>query len=175
MDPQAWEEVGLYHPDSPGADERRAVLEHLTERGATLEQMVEAHRLGILPAIAGDLALREGPAVVSVAEMAARPGVPVERVQRVLLAMGLPVAADGELPGDLGALVSAFEQAADLMRRERHPRLFPGLGGGGHQHRRGGRGPLLRRAGTGYWTRGIGRVGSCPGGGDGDTCLLHGP
>ncbi len=115
MNAEAWEKAGLYDPDAPGADERRAVLDYLAERGATLEQMVEAHRLGNLPSVAGDLVLGKGRATVSVTELAARGGVPVERVQRVLLAMGLPVAADTNLPDDLGALISAFEQAADLM------------------------------------------------------------
>ena len=55
---------------------------------------------------------------LSVAELAARHAVPVERVQRVLLAMGLPVAADSDLPEDLGTLLSAFAQASDLMGDE---------------------------------------------------------
>jgi hypothetical protein len=43
MDPkEAWREAGLYDPLDPGAAERRAVLEYLTARGATIEQMVEA-------------------------------------------------------------------------------------------------------------------------------------
>jgi hypothetical protein len=38
-----------------GSAERLAVLEYLTERGATIEQMVEAHRFGTLPGVAADL------------------------------------------------------------------------------------------------------------------------
>ena len=40
------EQAGLYDPDEPDAAERLALLEYLTERGATIEQMVEAHRIG---------------------------------------------------------------------------------------------------------------------------------
>src|ERR1700733_4840716 len=115
VDTEAWEERGLYHPDAPDADERLALLEYLTERGATLDQMVDAHRLGMLPAVAGDLVIGLNRPPLSVADVAARCRVPVERVQRVLLSVGLPAERDSELPGDLAVLVSAFEQAADLM------------------------------------------------------------
>ncbi|MGD0082448.1 MAG: adenylate cyclase regulatory domain-containing protein [Acidimicrobiales bacterium] len=118
MDIDAWEEAGLYRPDAPGADERRALLKYLTARGATLEQMVEAHRLDSLPAVAGDLALGTEPATISVEDIAARCGVPVERVQRVLLAVGLPVVADTQVPEDLDALMASFEQGVTLMGEE---------------------------------------------------------
>ena len=115
MDIGAWEESGLYRPNAPGADERRALLEYLTARGATLEQMVEAHRRGGLPVVAGDLVVGTEPATMSVEELAARCGVSVERLQRVLLAMGLPLAPDTKLPGDLDSLMAAFEQGVALM------------------------------------------------------------
>src|SRR5580658_8247138 len=93
VDTDAWEQAGLYDPAGAGADERLALLVYLSERGATVEQMSEAHRLGGLPAVAGDLVVAaSAPSVpVSVEEVAARLGVPVERVQRVLLSVGLPV------------------------------------------------------------------------------------
>lgn len=115
MDTDAWEGAGLYEPGSPGAGERLALLEYLTERGATLEQMVEAHRLGSLPSVAADLALARSPATLSPEQLAARCGVPVETVQRVLLAAGLPFTPDSKLPQDLDALISAFVQGANLM------------------------------------------------------------
>jgi adenylate cyclase len=52
---------------------------------------------------------------VTVEEMASRVGVTAERVRRVLLAAGLPVAADGRIPVDLDVLIEAFPQAATLM------------------------------------------------------------
>jgi adenylate cyclase len=115
VDTENWVEVGLYEPDAPGAGERRALLEYLTARGATIEQMVEAHRLGGLPGLAGDLAVGTSPPMISLVEVAARSGVPVERVQRVLLAAGVPVAADSLLPDDLDSLLEAFEQGALVM------------------------------------------------------------
>jgi len=118
VDTDALEKAGLFSRDDPGAEERRALLEYLTARGATLEQMVEAHRLGRLPAVAGDLILGIGPATLSAEEVAVRCRVPVERVQRVLLALGLPVAADTKLPEDFGSIMSAFEQGAALMGEE---------------------------------------------------------
>ncbi len=115
VDTDTWEQAGLYRPDDSRADERKALLEYLTARGATLEQMVEAHRLESLPAVAGDLVRGAKPATLSVGEMATSSGVPVERVLRVLLAAGLPVTTESRLPEDLGALMSAFEQGATLM------------------------------------------------------------
>ena len=115
MDTDTWEEAGLYRPEDSRADDRRALLEYLTARGATVEQMVEAHRLESLPGVAGDLVRGPKPATLSVGEVATRSGVPVERVLRVLLAAGLPVTTESRLPEDLCALMSAFEQGAILM------------------------------------------------------------
>src|ERR1700682_2720036 len=115
MDAERWEKAGLYESDAAGADECRALLEYLTVRGATVEQMVEAHRLGRLPAVAGDLVMGTEPATLSLHELAVRAGVPVGRVQRVLLSLGLPVAADDKLPEDWVGLMAAFEQGAALM------------------------------------------------------------
>jgi len=102
-------------PDEPGAADRRALLEYLTARGATIAQMVEAQSLGYLPGVAGDLVLGSGRAAVSAEEIAARAGVPEDRVRRVLLAAGLPTTDDSSLPADLVDLISAFEQGAALM------------------------------------------------------------
>ncbi|HVB92555.1 MAG TPA: adenylate/guanylate cyclase domain-containing protein [Acidimicrobiales bacterium] len=115
MDAEEWQRTGLYDPTAPGADERKALLEYLTERGATIDQMVDAHRLGGLPAVAGDIVA--GPVIppVSVAEVAAGLGVTAERVERILLAVGLPVVADDVLPHDLPALLRTFEQGAAVM------------------------------------------------------------
>jgi adenylate cyclase len=115
VDEIAWERAGLVTPDEPGATERLALLEYLTARGATLEQMVEAHRLGGLPAVAGDLVVGSGRSELSVEEIAADAGVPEDRVRRVLLAAGLPATIDSTLPADLLDVVSAFEQGAALM------------------------------------------------------------
>jgi adenylate cyclase len=115
VDTDVWEAAGLYSPDAEGAAERAALLEHLTARGATLEQLVDAHRLGTLPAVAGDLVLGAVPPTRSLDDVARRTGVPVERVERVLLAAGLPVSAESRLPADLDAVIGAFEQGVALM------------------------------------------------------------
>jgi adenylate cyclase len=115
MDTAGWEAAGLYRPDDDGAEERRALLDYLTERGATLARMVEAHEAGNLPRVAGDLVVGQGRSTLSVGEMARRAGVPAERLRRVLLAAGLPVTADSELPDDLVEVMGAFEQGASLM------------------------------------------------------------
>ncbi len=117
MDADDWQAAGLYHPEAPGADDRLALLRYLAGRGATLAQMVDADRTGTLSGLAGNLVLITGgeSPTVSVEDMAARCGVPVERLRRVLLAAGLPVAADSQLPEDLSGLIAAFEEGSALM------------------------------------------------------------
>jgi adenylate cyclase len=115
VDTAEWEAAGLYRPEDEGADERLALLDYLSARGATLAQMAEAHRTGGLPGVAGELVIGQGRATLSLGEMAERAGIRVERLRRVLLAAGLPVTAEAELPGDLVETMTAFEQAASLM------------------------------------------------------------
>src|SRR5271156_5753222 len=115
MDSEGWKQAGLYEEEAAAAAERRALLEYLTVRGATIDQMVEAHRFGRLPAVAGDLVMGNEPETLSVQEVAERCGVPVERVQRVSLALGFSVMADDKPRGDWMGLMVAFEQGAALM------------------------------------------------------------
>jgi adenylate cyclase len=115
VDTAEWEAAGLYRPDDEGADGRRALLDYLCARGATVAQMTAAHRAGALPGVAGELAVGRGRATLSLEEMAGRAGIGVERLGRVLLAAGLPVTAETELPGDLVEVMTAFEQGASLM------------------------------------------------------------
>ena len=119
MDAQeAWRAAGLYDPPDPGAAERLALLEFLTERGATMEQMVEAHRLGTLPGVAGRLVTQGSEGVVTVDEVAARAGVAASRVMRTLLAGGIPAGHETEVAANLVSLMTAFEQGAALMGEE---------------------------------------------------------
>jgi adenylate cyclase len=110
VDIEAWEGADLYHPGAPGSEERLALLEYLSARGATLEQMVDAQSRASLPALAGELLLGTESDSTSVEETAERWGLPIERVQRVLLAVGLPAGPDSRFPKDLDALMSAFER-----------------------------------------------------------------
>ena len=114
----AWRDAGLYDPQDPGAAERLALLEYLTERGATMEQMVEAHRMGTLPGVAGSLVTQGRTAMVTVADIAARSGLPSSRVMRTLLAAGIPARSGTEVPADLASVMAAFEQGAALLGEE---------------------------------------------------------
>ena len=60
MTPAGFEAAGLYDPAAPAAADRLALLQWLAAQGATLAQMVEAHRHGSLTGLAGDLMLRPG-------------------------------------------------------------------------------------------------------------------
>ncbi len=118
MDTGPWERAGLYDPDAPNAAERLALLEYLSARGATIDQMVEAHQQGSLPAVASDIVVRGDDRLVPVKEVAARSGISLERVLRVLLSTGLPVEADTEVSEHVIDLLSAFETGSELMGDE---------------------------------------------------------
>lgn len=113
-----WERAGLYDPGDANADERRALLEYLTARGATIEQMVEAHKQGSLPAVASDLVTRGKNTLLPVTEVSARSGMSLERVLRVLVASGLPVEADSMVPEKSIELLSVFQMGSELMGDE---------------------------------------------------------
>ena len=115
MDSDDWERADLYQPGAPGAAERLELLSYLTRRGATLAQLVDARESGALPGVAGELVLGRPPVDLSVDEMASRFGLPADRVRRVLLAAGLPVAADGTVPEDLEVVLQTFNRATALM------------------------------------------------------------
>ncbi len=114
----AWREAGLYDPLDPAADDRLGLLRFLTERGATTAQMIEAHRMGALPGVAGELVTQNRTGMVSVADIAERCGLSTSRVMRILLATGIPAGRETEVPADLETLMSAFEQGAALMGDE---------------------------------------------------------
>jgi adenylate cyclase len=112
-----WREAGLYDPDDPNAGERLALLRYLSERGATIDQMVEAHAQGNLPAVASDLVVRKNE-LVPVSEVAAQSGVSLDRVLRVLLAAGIPAEPDTEVPAKAIDLMAAFEQGSAVLGEE---------------------------------------------------------
>jgi adenylate cyclase len=119
VDPEErWEQAGLYDRHDPAAAERKALLEYLTARGATIEQMVDAHRLGTLPGVAGDLVTQGRRGTTTVAEIAQRSSVPVQSVLRALLAAGIPAQPETEIPGDLGSVMAAFEQGSAILGEE---------------------------------------------------------
>jgi len=118
VDAELWERVGLYDPLDPASAERLALLEYLTERGATIEQMVEAHRMGTLPGVAGNLVTQGKTPMAKVRDIAAESGVALPRVLRALLAAGIPADPDTEVPAELVRLMEAFEQGAELMGDE---------------------------------------------------------
>jgi class 3 adenylate cyclase len=116
-DLELWRQAGLYDPDDPSSDERLALLRYLSDRGASIDQMVEAHAQGNLPAVASDLVVRKNE-VVRASEVAAQSGIALDRVLRVLLAAGIPAEPDTEVPAKAIDLMAAFEQGSALMGDE---------------------------------------------------------
>jgi len=107
MNASELEAAGLYDPRSPKAAERLELLEWLASRGVTIEQMVYALREASLLGLAGDLALRPMP-TLTLGQLAASIGVPVEQVRDIVVASGLRSGAPDE---------PAFTEAdADIVR-----------------------------------------------------------
>jgi adenylate cyclase len=65
--------------------------------------------------VAGDLVMGRPPATLSVQEVADRCGVPVQRLERVLLSLGISVQSDDRLNETWVTLMAAFQQGAELM------------------------------------------------------------
>ena len=96
MGPAEFQAAGLYDPTAPDAADRLALLEWLANHGHTIEQMVDAMQAGTLWAMAGDLALRPPAVRITLAAMAARLGMPPDRLESIVLAAGLPPAEPDE-------------------------------------------------------------------------------
>ncbi|MCC5953246.1 MAG: hypothetical protein JJU45_14225 [Acidimicrobiia bacterium] len=102
------EEVGLYDPSAPTADDRRQLLELLVTRGATMEQLLAADRIGRLPTLASDLLLTDEPRY-TLKEVSAEFGGDLARTASAIRASGLPVPDPDE--------VALGEQDLFLLRR----------------------------------------------------------
>ncbi|HEY7133800.1 MAG TPA: adenylate/guanylate cyclase domain-containing protein [Acidimicrobiia bacterium] len=86
------ESHGLYDPAAPDADEQRALLQYLVSEGVALDDMVEAHRIGRLPFVAGDIHIRPGVPVYTINEVATKTGVDAGLLMRVWRASGFAIA-----------------------------------------------------------------------------------
>jgi adenylate cyclase len=110
--------AGLYDPAAPQAAQRRALIAWLLAQGISAEEIVAAVRRGsTLTGLAGDLALRPGRDRLTLRDLAARAGLPLGRVEDILLAAALPpVARDAPAfsPEDV-ATVAAFARGAELF------------------------------------------------------------
>jgi class 3 adenylate cyclase len=116
MDAAQFEAQGLYDPEAPNAADRLALLEWLTDRGLTVEQMVEAAAASRLTAVAGDLVLRPGERLTML-EVAESTGLTVEQVRQVSLTTGLPVEDVQEriyTPGDV-SVFKLFTETTELF------------------------------------------------------------
>ncbi len=120
MDRAEFQAAGLYDPTGPRSADHLALLDWLASRGVTLEQMIEAQRAGQLTALAGNLAL-EADRVFTLDELAARSGLPPDRLLEVGRAAGVPPVDPGvERPfgqDDLRAY-TAFALASQLFGDE---------------------------------------------------------
>ena len=116
IDVDAWIAAGLYDAHAPGADGRRALLEFLVSQGLTVDEMVEAHRDGRLAFAAAEAVIRGGRERLTLAELSARAGVPVETVRKTWLADGFPDPGETRPFSEANVdLLPVFSAAADLL------------------------------------------------------------
>jgi adenylate cyclase len=104
MDPASYQAAGLYDPASPKAAERLALLEWLSGRGVSIDEMVRALHAHSLTGLAGDLALNPG-ARLTAAELGERVGWSEDRVIALSRAAGIRV-----LPGE-----KAYTEADEIL------------------------------------------------------------
>jgi len=107
---RAWEEVGLYDPDDPDADERRALLEYLASLGLSVDDVHEAACGRSLGRLAADHVLwgDAGPDL-TIAEVAVRAGIDEAEARRFIRAAGF---AD---PGDEPLFRSAHAEVLQAV------------------------------------------------------------
>lgn len=123
-----FEAAGLYDPKAANAAERLELLEFLAARGATLEQMTEAARVGLLIALAGDLALKRGQRY-RLAEATELTGLSEERIRMLSLAVGLPFTFDRQrLTEENVQMFRMFSGSAGLFGEEPVLRLLRVVG-----------------------------------------------
>jgi class 3 adenylate cyclase len=90
-----WDATGLLD-GAPDPAVRRALLDHLHERGHSVELMQDAHRIGRLYALSGDQLMRPGRLTVTLAQLAERLGADLDWTRRVWRALGLTEPAGDE-------------------------------------------------------------------------------
>lgn len=95
MTASEFEAAGLYDPRAENAGERLELLDWLVGQGASLEQLVTAHRAGLLMGVASDLVLRPG-ARMTARQVAEQYGLEVEYIRTLSLALGLPPRSDDD-------------------------------------------------------------------------------
>lgn len=123
VDQRYWERIvglGLFEPDDPKADQRRALLEHYLARGVTPEAMAAADREGRLLSLLGEIGIRPGRNRRSADDLATETGLTGEEVDEALRAAGLPrVPPDQPYYSDRDRdLLLAFAGATELFGRD---------------------------------------------------------
>jgi class 3 adenylate cyclase len=116
-----WDELtrlGLYDPEAPNADDRRALLAHYVERGVGLDEMVAANEGGGLVTLLGDRTIRPQ-RDQTLAELSGRVGLAPDVAVAAIHAAGLPATADQRSFGEQDLdLLAGFALASELFGTE---------------------------------------------------------
>jgi hypothetical protein len=91
MDASRWEQLGVYDPNAPEAEDHLKVLEYVTELGATEEELVEAYKnKQTLGDLALDLILRPAGRMLTFEEAVTAAGIDRDEAARFIRALGFP-------------------------------------------------------------------------------------
>ncbi len=114
MDPDELTALGLYDPSSPDAATRLELLHYVIALGATKEELITFN--DTLPALAGVLAIRGGPAL-TLEEAAEQAGVSTDAMRVLARAAGFPDPEPGSRVFTEGfvAFASAMSEIAVLF------------------------------------------------------------
>ena len=110
-DEEEFQAAGLYDPTAPNAADRLALLRYLSGLGIPIDRMVEANAVGRLAGLAAEFVLRPEGEQLSLLDMSERTGLPVELLDDVRRAAGLPVVPD-DAPAFSEFEVKTFESFA---------------------------------------------------------------
>lgn len=115
VDWDAVEAAGLL-ADADDVDDRRALIELLTERGMGLDDLVDAHARGALIRVGGEASIRPDAGTLGLDDVAAQAGTDAGSAQRILRTLG---AVDPDRAGWKGspADVELVEIALEILER----------------------------------------------------------
>jgi adenylate cyclase len=115
-DAKEFEAAGVYDPNAPNAEDRLATLRYLTDLGATVDQLVAAHKCNELPVLALELQLSADD-TMTLDDVVRETGLPADRILALGQTVGLP-------PSDPDTLRFSQSDAASFRSVEIGRALF---------------------------------------------------
>jgi class 3 adenylate cyclase len=112
------ERLGLYDPAAPDAVPHLQLLRRLFERGASVDEVVEASRTGQLGDLALDVAIRPPGETMTLERFVESSGLDADRVHRLWSAFGLPESGAVRVTPDIAGAIRFLDAMAGLFQLE---------------------------------------------------------